>query len=115
MVVDDRRVIVSLSLSIYIFFYWIINHRWVQRISTIVVRRFVPCPVVIQIPPDTSYQGDGDSEIALVVEDTDMIESYMDGQPYSVSRFAATFCRQIYKGMIYMLFICVVRFLSIQS
>jgi phospholipase D1/2 len=29
---------------------------------------------------DRSQKGDGDSEIALVVEDTDEIESTMDGQ-----------------------------------
>jgi len=46
---------------------------------------------------DRSQKGDGDSEIALVVEDDDLIESFMDGQPYSASRFAATFRRQIYK------------------
>lgn len=30
---------------------------------------------------DRSQKGDGDSEIALVVEDQDMIDSTMDGQP----------------------------------
>lgn len=34
---------------------------------------------------DRSQKGDGDSEIALVVEDKDMIDSKMDGKP--VSRF----------------------------
>ena len=43
-------------------------------------------------------QGNGDSEIALVVEDTDMIDSTMNGVPYPVSRFASTFRRQLYKG-----------------
>jgi len=46
---------------------------------------------------DRSQKGDGDSEIALVVEDDDLIESFMDGQPYRASRFAATFRRQLYK------------------
>lgn len=32
---------------------------------------------------DRSQKGDGDSEIALVVEDRDMIDSKMDGQPVS--------------------------------
>jgi phosphatidylserine/phosphatidylglycerophosphate/cardiolipin synthase-like enzyme len=32
---------------------------------------------------DRSQRGDGDSEIALVVEDTDMIPSRMDGRPVS--------------------------------
>lgn len=43
-------------------------------------------------------QGNGDSEIALVVEDDDMINSTMDGEHYPVSRFAATLRRQLYKG-----------------
>ena len=43
-------------------------------------------------------QGDGDSEIALIVEDDEMIESSMDGNRYMASRFAATLRRQLYKG-----------------
>ena len=43
-------------------------------------------------------QGHGDSEIALVVEDDDMINSTMNGMPYPVARFAATLRRQLYKG-----------------
>ncbi|KAG8764176.1 hypothetical protein FRC12_008241 [Ceratobasidium sp. 428] len=39
---------------------------------------------------DRSQKGDGDSEIALVVEDLDEIESTMNGQPYMATRFAAT-------------------------
>ncbi|KAI0738349.1 phospholipase D/nuclease [Daedaleopsis nitida] len=46
---------------------------------------------------DRSQKGDGDSEIALVVEDDDMIESYMDGEPYQASRFAATLRRKLYR------------------
>jgi phospholipase D1/2 len=46
---------------------------------------------------DRSQKGDGDSEIALVVEDTDMIESYMNGRPYNVSMFAATLRRQLFR------------------
>jgi phospholipase D1/2 len=46
---------------------------------------------------DRSQRGDGDSEIALVVEDTDLIETTMNGKPYSASRFAATLRRQLYK------------------
>ncbi len=45
-----------------------------------------------------SAQGDGDSEIALVVEDDDLLESTMDGQKYMAARFAATLRRQLYKG-----------------
>jgi phospholipase D1/2 len=43
-------------------------------------------------------QGNGDSEIALVVEDDDMINSTMNGVPYPVARFATTLRRQLYKG-----------------
>ena len=43
-------------------------------------------------------QGDGDSEIALVVEDSDMINTTMDGEPYQVARFAATLRRQLFQG-----------------
>jgi len=39
-------------------------------------------------------QGDGDSEIALVVEDNDMVETYMDGQKYMASRFATSLRRK---------------------
>ena len=43
-------------------------------------------------------KGDGDSEIALVVEDEDMIETTMDGKPYMATRFAATLRRKLYRG-----------------
>ena len=43
------------------------------------------------------FQGDGDSEIALVVEDEDHIPSYMDGRPYSAGRFAATLRRRLFR------------------
>ncbi|KAI0668061.1 phospholipase D/nuclease [Trametes maxima] len=46
---------------------------------------------------DRSQKGDGDSEIALVVEDEDTIEASMDGEPYRVSRFAATLRRKLYR------------------
>lgn len=41
--------------------------------------------------------GDRDSEIAIVIEDTDMIESKMNGERYMATRFAATFRRQLFK------------------
>ena len=44
-----------------------------------------------------SLQGDGDSEIALVVEDEDHIPSYMDGHSYSAGRFAATLRRRLFR------------------
>jgi phospholipase D1/2 len=43
------------------------------------------------------FQGDGDSEIALVVEDDDHIPSYMDGHPYSAGRFAASLRRKLFR------------------
>ncbi|KAF5368099.1 hypothetical protein D9758_004381 [Tetrapyrgos nigripes] len=46
---------------------------------------------------DRSQKGDGDSEIALVVEDNDMIKSKMNGEDYMAARFAATLRRQLYK------------------
>jgi len=46
---------------------------------------------------DRSMKGDGDSEIALVVEDDDYIESTMGGEPFRVSRFAATLRRKLYR------------------
>ncbi|KAJ8091599.1 hypothetical protein PM082_020829 [Marasmius tenuissimus] len=46
---------------------------------------------------DRSQKGDGDSEIALVVEDTDMIHSKMDGQDYMAGRFAATLRRKLFR------------------
>ncbi|KAJ2931072.1 hypothetical protein H1R20_g6021, partial [Candolleomyces eurysporus] len=46
---------------------------------------------------DRSQKGDGDSEIALVVEDDDMLDSTMDGEPYAVSRFAATLRRKLFR------------------
>ena len=45
-------------------------------------------------------QGDGDSEIALVVEDQDFLETEMDGQPYIAARFAATLRRKLYRGLL---------------
>ncbi|EMD36120.1 hypothetical protein CERSUDRAFT_116030 [Gelatoporia subvermispora B] len=46
---------------------------------------------------DRSQKGDGDSEIALVIEDDDMIDSQMDGKPWLASRFAATLRRKLYR------------------
>jgi phospholipase D1/2 len=47
---------------------------------------------------DRSQQGDRDSEIALVVEDTDMVTTTMDGKPYMAARFAASLRRKLYRG-----------------
>ena len=46
---------------------------------------------------DRSQKGDGDSEIALVVEDNDMIRSSMNGEPFMAGRFAATLRRRLYR------------------
>ncbi|KIJ62481.1 hypothetical protein HYDPIDRAFT_30440 [Hydnomerulius pinastri MD-312] len=46
---------------------------------------------------DRSQRGDGDSEIALVVEDDDMITTTMDGRPYSAARFAASLRRKLFR------------------
>lgn len=48
---------------------------------------------------DRSQRGDRDSEICLVVEDMDMIESTMNGEPYQVSRFATSLRRKLYRGL----------------
>ncbi|SCZ90767.1 BZ3500_MvSof-1268-A1-R1_Chr1-3g02230 [Microbotryum saponariae] len=46
---------------------------------------------------ERSMRGDRDSEIAIVIEDTDMIPSRMDGQPYMAARFAATLRRRLWR------------------
>ncbi|KAI9248403.1 hypothetical protein BY458DRAFT_560172 [Sporodiniella umbellata] len=46
---------------------------------------------------DRSQCGDRDSEIALMVQDKDMIDSRMNGQQYQAGRFAATLRRQLWK------------------
>ncbi|MBW0471417.1 hypothetical protein O181_011132 [Austropuccinia psidii MF-1] len=46
---------------------------------------------------DRSMMGDRDSEIALVVEDQDVIDSQMAGQYWQAARFAATLRRRLYK------------------
>ncbi|KAJ7127892.1 hypothetical protein C8R44DRAFT_100509 [Mycena epipterygia] len=46
---------------------------------------------------DRSQKGDGDSEIALVVEDDDMVDATMNGKPYKVARFAASLRRKIFR------------------
>ncbi|RDB28300.1 Phospholipase D1 [Hypsizygus marmoreus] len=46
---------------------------------------------------DRSQKGDGDSEICLVVEDNETIDSMMDGQPFQAARFAATLRRKLFR------------------
>ena len=46
---------------------------------------------------DRSQLGDHDSEIAIIVEDPDQIDSYMNGRPHRAARFAATLRRQLFR------------------
>jgi len=46
---------------------------------------------------DRSQKGDGDSEIALVVEDDDLVRSRMNGRPYMASRFATSLRRKLFR------------------
>ncbi|GAA5890842.1 hypothetical protein JCM6882_008832 [Rhodosporidiobolus microsporus] len=46
---------------------------------------------------DRSQNGDRDSEVAIVIEDDNKIDSFLAGRPAKVSRFAATLRRQLYK------------------
>lgn len=46
---------------------------------------------------DRSQLGNHDSEIAVVIEDRDMVDSYMNGRPYQASRFAASLRRQLFR------------------
>ena len=46
---------------------------------------------------DRSQLGTHDSEIAIVVEDTNSIDSYMDGRPWRAAKFAATLRRQLFR------------------
>ena len=47
---------------------------------------------------DRSQKGDGDSEIALVVEDNEILQTTMSGRPYAAAKFAATLRRRLYRG-----------------
>jgi len=46
---------------------------------------------------DRSQRGDGDSEIALVVDDEAQIPSMMNGRPYNAARFAASLRRKLFR------------------
>ncbi|KAI1807211.1 phospholipase D/nuclease [Daldinia bambusicola] len=46
---------------------------------------------------DRSQLGTHDSEIAVVIEDPEPVESYMNGQPFTASRFATSLRRQLYR------------------
>lgn len=46
---------------------------------------------------DRSQLGDHDSEIAVIIQDPELIDSYMNGQPYRVSKFASSLRREIFR------------------
>jgi phospholipase D1/2 len=46
---------------------------------------------------DRSQLGNHDSEIAVVIEDPETVESMMNGRPYTASRFAASLRRQLFR------------------
>lgn len=46
---------------------------------------------------DRSQLGTHDSEIAVVIEDPEPVETYMNGQPYTASKFAASLRRQLWR------------------
>lgn len=46
---------------------------------------------------DRSQLGDHDSEIAIIIEDPNPLNSTMNGVPYRVSKFAATLRRQLFR------------------
>ncbi|CAO3592700.1 unnamed protein product [Absidia cylindrospora] len=46
---------------------------------------------------DRSQLGNRDSEIAMVIEDTEMVDSYMNGKKYKAAKFAHTLRLQLWK------------------
>lgn len=46
---------------------------------------------------DRSQLGNHDSEIAIIIEDRDSVDSYMAGRPWRASKFAASLRRQIFR------------------
>ncbi|KAI1268919.1 phospholipase D/nuclease [Xylariaceae sp. FL1019] len=46
---------------------------------------------------DRSQLGSHDSEIAVVIEDPELVESEMNGRPYQASRFATSLRRQLFR------------------
>jgi phospholipase D1/2 len=47
---------------------------------------------------DRSQRGDHDSEIAIVIEDMDLVESVMDGKKYMAGRLPTVWRRQLMRG-----------------
>jgi phospholipase D1/2 len=79
MIVDDRRVIVRIDLILVILLLTLFQMGSANL-------------------NDRSQKGDGDSEIALVVEDDEIIQTTMNGRPYAAAKFAATLRRRLYRG-----------------
>ncbi|PQE08275.1 hypothetical protein CJF31_00009535 [Rutstroemia sp. NJR-2017a BVV2] len=52
---------------------------------------------------DRSQLGTHDSEIAVVIEDTDMVDSYMNGREFPVANYATTLRRQLFRKHLGML------------
>lgn len=46
---------------------------------------------------DRSQVGDHDSEIAVIIQDPEPVDSYMDGRQYRASKFAASLRREIFR------------------
>ncbi|KAF2470091.1 phospholipase D/nuclease [Lindgomyces ingoldianus] len=46
---------------------------------------------------DRSQLGDHDSEIAIIVQDNDTVDSFMDGRPWRAAKFASSLRRQIFR------------------
>eukprot|EP00794_Sanderia_malayensis_P012984 gene12984-14322_t len=46
---------------------------------------------------DRSMLGNRDSEIAIIVNDTEMVDSEMNGEPYKAGKFASSIRQQIYR------------------
>ena len=49
---------------------------------------------------DRSQKGSHDSEIAIVIEDMDLVESVMDGKKYMAGKLATQWRRQLMRGML---------------
>lgn len=47
---------------------------------------------------DRSQKGSHDSEIAIVIEDMDLVESVMDGKKYMAGKLATQWRRQLMRG-----------------
>lgn len=50
---------------------------------------------------DRSQNGDHDSEIAILIEDNEMVESVMDGKKYMASKLATSWRRTLMRGTSY--------------